>query len=379
GADVNLTLAPTVSLLLYYIQIEEDSERSPLIATKIGEDYLTGATLMLKPLPGWDLHFPFLYQHLQAPFGTISGGLGTPFSGTATPREVFNITTEDRYWLGFDSRYRLGNLSIEPSFLYLTGTRKFCTPGQLRGHGTSGAISQSGDGIDAFVACTSAATGGVREIDISAFGAMLEFNYTMGKWLLSVQGVYTSGDEATADLNNQGLTNGRTRDDSSHFRLAGAETAHWTKWLTILGNSNFGDGRHDVAPWRLGEGSNIGLDRFGYVLGAGKVEYKLMDNLIMRGIVGTVFAAETPACPAVQRTAAVSATNPTGCADLRRNWTGDSKYVGTEVDMFLDWTIMPGLLYRIGGAYGFLGDALETNNGKVQNAWHLLNRLLYAF
>ncbi|MGH8057891.1 MAG: hypothetical protein ACREOH_11760, partial [Candidatus Entotheonellia bacterium] len=176
-----------------------------------------------------------------------------------------------------------------------------------------------------------------------------------------------------------GLTNGRTRDDSSHFRLAGAETAHWTKWLSILGNSNFGDGRHDISPWRLGEGSNIGLDRFGYVSGAGKVEHRLTDKLLLRGVVGSVFAAETPACPAVQRTGTVTTTNPTGCADLRRNWTGDSKYLGTEVDVFLQWTILPGLVNTIGGGYAFLGDALETNNGKVQDAWTILNRLLYAF
>ncbi|MBI3327388.1 MAG: hypothetical protein HYZ81_11900, partial [Nitrospinae bacterium] len=372
GADVNLTLSPEVSLLLYYVQMEEDVERFPG-SIKIGEDYLTGATLMLKPLPGLDLHFPILYEHLQAPFGSIAGGLGTPFSGGSLRLTTTNVATEDRLYLGFDTRYRLGNLSIEPSFLYLTGTRKFCTTGQLTGHGTSGAVSNviGGTATTATTACTSAPLPplgtGVREIDINAFAGMLELNYTIGKWLLSVQGVYSSGDKATTDRNNHGLTQGRTRGDIHLFQTAGSELAHWTKWLSILGTSEGGHTRQDQSPWRLGEGSALGLDRFGRVSGAGKVEYILTDSLIVRGTLGAVWSAETPACPAVQRTGTVTATNPTGCADLQRNWTGNSKYLGTEVDVFLDWTILPGLLNRIGGAYGFLGDGLQTNHGKVQN------------
>ena len=30
--------------------------------------------------------------------------------------------------MGFDSRYRIGNTSIEPTFMYLLGTRNFPAP-----------------------------------------------------------------------------------------------------------------------------------------------------------------------------------------------------------------------------------------------------------
>src|SRR5918992_188625 len=48
GGDVRLTFTDQVSLLLYYVQLEEDLDRFTG-STKIGEDYLTGGTLMLRP------------------------------------------------------------------------------------------------------------------------------------------------------------------------------------------------------------------------------------------------------------------------------------------------------------------------------------------
>jgi hypothetical protein len=38
-------------------------------------------------------------------------------------RHVLNGRTEDRSYVGFDSRYRIGNLSIEPTFSSSTSAR----------------------------------------------------------------------------------------------------------------------------------------------------------------------------------------------------------------------------------------------------------------
>jgi hypothetical protein len=68
GGSVNLDFTDQVSILLHYIQLEEDLDRfrgSP----KVGEDYIAAMTLMLKPIPGLDLHLLGVYGHLQAPFG----------------------------------------------------------------------------------------------------------------------------------------------------------------------------------------------------------------------------------------------------------------------------------------------------------------------
>jgi hypothetical protein len=51
---------------------------------------------------------------LQAPFGpNLLIGVG-PFNGVIG--DATNVATEDRYYIGFDARYRIGNLSLEPSF-----------------------------------------------------------------------------------------------------------------------------------------------------------------------------------------------------------------------------------------------------------------------
>ncbi|MBI3326253.1 MAG: hypothetical protein HYZ81_06080, partial [Nitrospinae bacterium] len=275
----------------------------------------------------------------------------------------------------------LGNLSIEPNFIYLLGTRKFCRaggpniPGAVSNTiGTAGVIPAAG------TPCTSAnaGAGGVNDIDFNAFQTELVLHYTLGKWLLSGKGAYASGDDATDDLNNQGLTRGRTRDDVNGFRPLGIDAFNRIgEWLSILGRGEVFTSRTAQSPFRAGEVG--GLDRFGLVTGAGKVEYKLTDRLTLVGVAGTAFTAETTACPAVQRTAAVSAANPTGCASTPLNFTGNSKYMGTEVDALLRWTIMPGLVNIIGGGYAFLGDAFQIQNRNVQDAWLIANRLLFSF
>jgi hypothetical protein len=83
-------------------------------SVKLGEDYIAGATLMLRPLPLLDLHLLGIFGHLQAPFGETFF-FGGPFIGLLQPPPM-NVTTEDRYYIGFDARYRIGNMTIEPTF-----------------------------------------------------------------------------------------------------------------------------------------------------------------------------------------------------------------------------------------------------------------------
>ena len=71
GGSVKLDFTDEVSLLLHYIQLEEDLDRFQG-STKLGEDYIAGATLMLRPIPGLDLHLLGIFGHLQAPFGPTS-------------------------------------------------------------------------------------------------------------------------------------------------------------------------------------------------------------------------------------------------------------------------------------------------------------------
>jgi hypothetical protein len=165
GGDLVLTFTDQLAAHLYYVQFEEDSaadvDRFPG-SDKLGEDYATGMTLRLKPVEGLDLHIPFVYGHLHLPSTTMTSQSGP---GLDIPEYFENVATESRYYVGLDARYRLGNFSIEPTFMYLFGTRKFDS------------VSQ-------------AATG-VRDTDFNAFFGHLGLAYTVGPWLLQAKYAYT--------------------------------------------------------------------------------------------------------------------------------------------------------------------------------------------
>src|SRR5918992_3043264 len=132
GGDLVLTFSDQLATHFYYVQFEEDSaadaDRFPgRTLDRLGEDYATGMTLRLKPIPGLDLHIPFVYGYLQPPSSTMEGQSGP---GITSPEYFTNVATESRYYVGLDARYRIGNTSIEPTFMYLFGTRKFDSASQ---------------------------------------------------------------------------------------------------------------------------------------------------------------------------------------------------------------------------------------------------------
>ncbi len=351
GGDLRLNFSDEVSLLLYYVQLEEDLDRFRGSA-KVGEDYITGGTLMLRPISGLDFHILGIYSHGQAPFGgSLTGGTG-PFNNIAS--DSLNVRTESRYYLGFDARYRIGNTSIEPGFFYLLGNRRFST--------------------------ASAAVTGVRQIDYDGIQAHLIINHTLGPWLFAVKGTYTSGDDANADINNRGIGN---RSDVNGFRYVGVDTSHfYGEWFEILGKSDV-DATGNRTFRRMGEINK--LERFGWIQVGGKAEYKLRDNLILVGAAGGFWTAEKTGCPAVFRLGSItgpctgpgSPMNSSGQPAL--NFTANSRFVGWEVNTGLRYTIMPGLTWTPLIAYADYGSALDTNNRKAMDAWAFVNRMIYIF
>jgi hypothetical protein len=345
-----LDISDQVSMLMYYVQLEEDLDRYPG-STKIGEDYLAGGTLMLKPLSGLDLHFVGIYQHGQTPFGAALTGGGGPFNNIAS--DTRNVRTESRYYLGFDSRYRFGNTSIEPQFIYLLGSRKFSS--------------------------ASAAATGVNTVGFDGIQAILVARHTMGPWLFAARGGYVSGNNANDDINNRGIGN---RADVG-FRYIGVDTSHnINQWLEVLGESDV-DGVGDRDFRRMGEVGK--LDRFGWINLVGKVEYKATDRLIIEGAAGGVWTAEKTACPANFRLGSTSGpcTGPgsplNSSGEPQLNFTGNSSFVGWEVDVGLRYTIMPGLTWTPRIGYADYGNATSANNRTATDAWVVVNRMIYIF
>jgi hypothetical protein len=354
GGSMKVDFSDQTSLLLHYIQLEEDLDRFRG-STKLGEDYLTGMTLMLKPLPALDVHLLGVYGHLQAPFGSsLLIGLG-PFNEVIG--DWTNVTTEDRYYIGIDARYRIGNLSIEPSFIYLFGTRTFCTPGSLTN--TSGVVTP----------CRSVQAGS-GETKFNALETQLILQYVMGSWLWAGKFVYTSGNAANDDINGTGV--GRAADVKG-FRPLGIDGYHiFGEWFEILGRSDV-DSTGSVAFLRTGKLGTF--NRFGWMVLGAKAEYLASDRLVLEGSIGGFWTAERTACPAVLRVGAL--TGP--CAVPPLDFTGNSRYAGAEIDLGLRYSILPGLFWTPRFGWAFLGDAWQVQHRNVQDAWTFANRVIYVF
>jgi hypothetical protein len=364
GGDVRFDFSDQVSLMLYYAQLEEDLDRFAG-STKIGEDYITGGTLMLKPLPGLDFHILGVYNHAHNPFGPGITGTGGPFNGIA--QDARNVTTESRYYLGFDARYRIGNSTIEPGFIYLLGSRNFCAPGSMTNN------------TGTLIPCTSPA-GSASDTDFRAFQAHLIGQHTMGPWLFSGKAVYVSGDSANSDINNRGIGN---RSDVKGFRTLGVDGSHfYGEWFELLGRSDV-DSTGNRTFRRMGETAH--LERFGWVIIGGKAEYKYNDDLVLVGAAGGFWTAEKTGCPAVFRvgTSVETCRGPgsplNSSGEPALNFTGDSRFVGWEVNAGLRYTILPGLTWTPLLAYADYGDAVAANDRKAMDAWAFVNRVIYVF
>ena len=357
GGDWLLNFTDQVALHLYYTQFEENSGAGNDVfrgsPDKLGEDYATGMTLRLKPFDGLDLHLPFVYGHLSLPSNTMTSQSGP---GRDIPAVFTNVASESRYYLGFDSRYRLGNTSIEPTFMYLLGTRKFDS------------ASQAGTGE--------------KDTSFNAFFGTINVSHTLGPWLLQAKYVYASGNKANDDINNRGIGK---RADVKHYSHMDADGGpYYQEWFEIFGNSEV-DGTGIDTFTRMGESG--GLDRFGWHEIAGAVEYKATDNLILEGAAGGFWAAQTPACPASLRQGSLSGR----CGDPEEsdqntflgepvfNFTGGSRYLGFEIAAGARYTIMPGLTWTPRLAYADYGKGLNQNNRKAMDAWVLVNRVVYTF
>jgi hypothetical protein len=292
---------------------------------------------------------------LQAPFGpTLLIGTG-PFNGIIG--DATNVTTEDRYYIGFDARYRLGNLSLEPSFLYLLGTRRLCTPGSLTN--TEGMM----------IRCTSAPPGS-RDIQFNAFQAQFVTQYTVGPWLGAGKFAYTSGNAANDDINNTAIGQ---KSDVKGFRPLGIDGYHiFGDWFEILGQSEV-DSIGAVTLMRPGKLGRF--DRFGWMVVGGKAEYSATDRLVLEGSLGGFWTVEKTACPAVLRVGSVSGH----CVVPPLNFTGNSRYAGAEIDVGLRYVILPGLNWTPRFGWTFLGDAWKNQDRSVQDAWTFANRVVYVF
>jgi hypothetical protein len=98
-----------------------------------------------------------------------------------------------------------------------------------------------------------------------------------------------------------------------------------------------------------GMSTNVGYDRYGRMGFALRATYSLTPRLAFYGIASPTWTAEKVD---TDTTAGVIRSVPTS--------GGDSRYIGTEVDLGTTWRFAPNTVFDLVGAYLFAGGALDT-------------------
>jgi len=338
--EAAIDLHPQLKLLTYFAVTEEDFDgifQGSGVA-KLGEDYFTGLTVQTTPIKGLDVDLLFAFQHLQGP--SLGGGFTIRIPSVGQQRE-------DRWWLGVDARWRWGNLTVSPTFIYNGGSREFAT----------------GDAT------------------LRAFLLDLRSAYALGPLTLTAKFVYTPGNDASDTLG--------AGSDINVFQFIGVDTVHRsTDWFQI-----FGFNIDNVHPPQFGFfdsrslRDNLSFDQFGLIHGAVRADFKALQNLTFTGALGFFAAAENvnrPARCGARVASTVTAAGASGCGQATFNFTGEDKYLGTELDVWLRYTLFRGTDVDVWFAYAFVGDALNLRHTDVglraaQDVVGAGARILYRF
>ena len=378
GLDLYTTFTPEIKNHIAWVDVEDtlaggDRTANKQIRTDRGKDFAIIESLEFTPFKGLDLKPMFSWFHAdgvtaassrrnatnrRTSGGSMNGAgafAGIPLAG---PAACFGCTApgdptmhEERYTVGFDARWRVGGFGLDPTIAYQWGaydtqaTRTNGTVGKMRG-------------------------------DKSAWLLDVIASYQFGPLLLEARGIYSTGNKARDNLSLS----------KRYYEPLDLDGSYNTGWGAILVGSgvdyfNGGGGpSQGMAPF-------VGYDRFGRASLGFRATYSLTPALAFYGIASPTWTAEkvdtdTTVVLAPQQ----FATNRATVDD--QSWVkGDSRYLGTELELGLTWRFAPNTAFDLQGGYLFAGSALNTAevlNGvhtrrEANDAYTLAARIRLAF
>jgi hypothetical protein len=363
GVSTITTFAPNVKTNLAFVIVEDQlaggNRSAANVRTSRGEDYALIVSPDFTPFKGLDLKPLFSWFHADgltstaarrnlANIRTVSGT--TNGAGATGPAPAGDATNqEDRYTVGLDARWRSGPFRFEPTIYYQWGTR------------------------DSQAARTNGSIGRV-EADMSAWFVDLLGGFQVGPLLLEARAIYSTGNEARDNL-SRGIRYYQPLDANNNF---------YAGWANILaeGIDNFNGEIFPMSKW-------IGYDRFGRASLGVRATYAITPAFSVYGIVSPTWTAEkvdTDTGSVVASYSGAGSLTRTTVSD--RSWVeGDSRYIGTEVDLGLTWRFAPNAMFDLVGAWLSAGDALDTAevlNGvltrrRANDAYQAAMRIRLAF
>jgi hypothetical protein len=235
-------------------------------------------------------------------------------------------SVEDRFTVGIDARWRFGAFSLDPTFFYQFGQRDQVT----------GGVHQS--------------------VGRSAWLADIRGGWQAGPLLLEAAFIYTSGNEAGDRID-------LSQEDLNYYEPISTDTSYYGGWAEIwaLGIDYFNIIRSG-APG-LNPGVAIGYDKYGLMRIGARASYALTPAFTIRAAANANWTAED-----VDTSSTLSAATGLTPGD----GSGDTSYLGTEINLGFQWRFVPNVALDVVGSYMFSGNALAThlttsNTGVAQN------------
>jgi hypothetical protein len=357
GVSTITTFTPEVKLSLAYVMLEDQlagGNRALAAArTNRGKDYAVIVSPEVTPFKGLDLKPLFSWFHADGTTataarrnatnrrtigGSMNSGLATggqtnapPVAGLGTTAAGDATDHEDRYTVGIDSRLRIGPFGLDPTLYYQWGSYNTQA---IRTNGSVGRVQG----------------------DAAAWLFDVIGSYQLGPLLLELRAIYSTGNKARDNLSLS----------KRYFEPLDEDGSYYNGWAAIIATGvdyfNGGGGPG------VGMATNVGYDRFGRAQLGFRATYSVTPALAFYGIVSPTWTAEkvdtdTTIVLAPQQTY----TNRATVDD--QSWVkGDSRYIGTEMDLGLTWRFAPNTAFDLQGAYLKVGHALDT--AEVLNGVH---------
>ena len=332
GVVANLEFAPGATLNLAYVQLEEQ-----LTGFKDGwvrgEDWAVIASFGFSPFKGLDVKPMYsFFQASGATSGTARQGRGgvdpaAAFTGTggAVAGTPGRGVIENRHTVGVDGKFTAGPFSLQPSVLYQFGNRHNVITAGFAPYGPVGSLVKA---------------------DISAWLVDVRGAFNVGPLTLAAMGMWTSGDSAKS---NPFKTIGFYQPLDTDTSYA----ADWGTQIFSLGIDYFHI-LYNNAPG-LNPGVAIGYDKYGRIQVGAKVAYAVTPSFTVGAGVTTDWTdkkVDTDSTLGAGGLAPLAITTSTGRPQ------GDSRYLGTEVNLSTTYRFAPGIAWDIAGGYLFSGEAM---------------------
>jgi hypothetical protein len=340
GVSAVTTFAPNLTTKVAFVVIEDQlaggNRAAANTRTSRGEDYALTVSPEITPFKGFDIKPMYSYFHadgatsassrhalvsrgfINAATGTTTNSGATLGGGNAAGDSTYH---EDRHTIALDMRWRSGPFGFDPTIMYQWGTRDH------QAVRTTGQVARV-------------------EADMSAWIVDLIGSFTVGPLLLEARGMYTTGNKARDNLSRS----------VRYFQPISTDAGYWAGWAEILANGvDYFNGQ-----LLTNMGRHIGYDRYGRAGLGFRGTYNVTPAFAVYGVANPTWTAEkvdtdTGAAPGL---AGSSVTRTT--VDDRSWLEGDSRYIGTEVDLGFTWRFAPNAAFDLVGSYLFAGDALAT-------------------